>query len=330
MSNTETSVEALMEALAVLQQATALDFSGDVESAVEMYIAAVSRFDAVVEVLPADLADTVRRNTEEIRRKIDMLRRSRWTREQTSLFPSFTIQFVPAPIPVEDYRVPRSPFSRVFWLMRLLERSIQSGAFLTPSLYVSRDVWLQDGGGGSLRFISAKIKYMSALCTAMEPLRSMTTLGDIVKTEKCLKKFVDVERELRGSLDSEIGLVKDAKPQKKSVWGALAKKAKSWTHQESNYDVCLTWAVNALEQGQLFERWYIYFAQAAKGVSPVPPGIEVILDLLQHIGVQLYTGMCVFLLHDMTILVERYQVKCEKSVTRLLPVELKLDGGGSV
>ncbi|KPI83848.1 hypothetical protein ABL78_7114 [Leptomonas seymouri] len=327
MANAETSVEALREALTVLQQATALDFSGDLENAVEAYTAAVTHFDAVVEVLPPDLAETVRRNTEEVRRKIDMLRRSRWTREQSSLFPSFTIQFVPTTTPVEDYRVPHSAFSRVFWLMRLLKRSIQQGAFLTPSLYVSRDVWLQDGGRASLRFISAKTKYMSALCSAMEPLRSMTTLGDISKTERSLRRFVDEERELRSSLDNDIGLVKDVKPQKKSVWGALAKKAKSWTHQESSYDLCLTWAVNALEQGQLFERWYVYFAQAARGVSPVPSGIEVTLDLLQHIGVQLYTGLCVFLLHDMTVLVERYQVKCMKSVTRLLPAEPKLEGG---
>lgn len=323
----ETSVEALMEALAVLQQATALDFAGEVEEAVEMYIAAVSRLDAVAEVLPADLAETVKRNTEEVRRKIDMLRRSRWARDQTSFFPAFTTQFVPVPIPIEDYRIPRSPFSRVFWLMRVLERSIHQGAFLTPSLYVSREVWMQDGGGTSLRFVGSKIKYMSVLCSAMEPLRSMTTLGDIEKTEKHLRKFVDVERELRCTLDSEIGRVKDAKPQKKTVWGALAKKAKSWTHQESNYDVCLHWATSALDQGQLFERWHIYFAQAAKAVSPVPSGIQVILDLLQHIGIQFYSGLCVFLLHDMTILVERYQCKCQKSVTRLLPVEPKLESG---
>ncbi|GET89528.1 hypothetical protein, conserved [Leishmania tarentolae] len=324
----ETSIEALMEALAVLQQATALDFSGDVEGAVEMYIAAVTRLDAVAGVLPAHLAETVQRNTEAIRRKIDMLRRSRWTREQTTLFPSFTTQFVPVPIPIEDYRVPRSPFSRVFWLMRLLKRSIHQGAFFTPSLYVSREVWMQDGCGASLRFVSAKTKYISALCNAMEPLRSMTTLGDIEKTEMHLRKFIDVERELRSTLDREMGRVKDAKPQK-SVWGALAKKAKLWTHQESNYEMCVTWASSALEQGQLFERWHIYFAQAVKGVSPVQPGIQLILDLLQHIGVQLYTGLCVFLLHDMTILVERYQCKCQKSVTHLLPVEPKLESRGA-
>ncbi|KAG5476192.1 hypothetical protein LSCM4_05152 [Leishmania orientalis] len=324
----ETNVEALMEALAVLQQATALDFSGGVEETVEMYIAAVTRLDAVAEVLPSDLAETVKRNTEAIRRKIDMLRRSRWTREQPALFPSFTIQFVPVPVPIEDYRVPRSPFSRVFWLMRLLKRSIHQGAFFTPSLYVSREVWIQDGCGSSLRFVGAKMKYMSALCSAMEPLRSMTTLGDIEKTEMHLRRFTDVERELRSTLDSEIGRVKDAKP-KKSVWGALAKKAKSWTHQESNYDVCLTWASSALEQGQLFERWHIYFTQAIKGVSPVQSGIPRILDLLQHIGVQLYSGLCVFLLHDMTILVERYQCKCQKSMTRLLPVEPRLESGGA-
>ncbi|KAI5685549.1 hypothetical protein MNV84_04750 [Leishmania braziliensis] len=325
----EMSIEALMEALAVLQQATALDFSGDVEDAVEMYIAAVTCLDAVAEVLPADLAETVKRNTEAIRRKIDILRRSRWTHEQTALFPSFTIQFVPVPIPIEDYRVPRSPFSRVFWLMRLLKRSIHQGAFFTPSLYVSREVWMQNGSGASLRFVGAKIKYTSALCSAIEPLQSMKTLGDIEKTEVHLRRFVDIERELRSTLDSEIGRVKDAKQPKKSVWGTLTKKAKSWAHQESNYDVCLTWASRALEEGQLFERWHIYFAQAVKGVSPVPPGIQLILDLLQYIGVQLYSGLCVFLLHDMTMLVERYQCKCQKSVARLLPVESRLESGGA-
>lgn len=329
----DTSIEALMEALAVLQQATALDFLGNVEEAMEMYTAAISRLDSIVEVLPTDLTETVRRNTDEIRRKLDILRRSRWSREQSNLFPSFPTQFVPMPIPVEEYGVPSTAFSRVFWLMRLLDRSIQQGAFLTPSLYVSREVWCQEGGGASLRFVSAKTKYMSALCNAMTPLRSMTTLGDMEKTLKCLNKFIDTEKPLHSALDSEMGKIKDPNAQKKSMWNALTRKAKSWRHQESNYDLCLTWASNALEQCQLFERWYIYFTQAALGggVSSTPSHVLAILDLLRHISTQLYSGMGVFLLHDMVVLVDRYQSKCEKSVTHLLPVEVKLEssGGGS-
>lgn len=314
--------ESLVLALTVLQQGTAADFAGQREEAVELYTAAMSQLESVAPMLPAELGETVRRNVEEVRRKTEGLRRTREAKAVVAPFPRFPIEFVSIPLPPEEYAVPREPFSRVFWLMRSLERSIGSGAYLAPGLYVSKDVWMQEGGAGALKHIAAKIKYLAALCEAMDPLRSMTTLGVAASTRQQLQKFIDAESVLRDTLDYDTGK-RDAKAQKKSVWDAFSRKAKNWRQQEGNLELCLTWAVNALEQGQLFERWWIYHTQTAATAE-----VNEIKTQLTHISRQLYTGICQFLLQDAAVLIQRYQDKCAKSSVKLLPLELKLDGDG--
>lgn len=326
----DTTREAVVQALAVLQQATSLDFSGDVDGAIAMYMVATSRLDAVAAVLPAELATTVRRNAEEVRRKVELLRRSRASEQQLSAFPAFAIQFVPAPMPAEDYRVPRNGVMRVFWLMRLLVRSIQQGGFLAPNLYVPKSVWFQDGGAASLHFISYKIRYLASLCEALEPLLSMNTLGNLNKTIATLTAFAEAEQELRDALDHDMGRSKkkDWKPPKKSVWDVFSRKSKIWRGQEGNLELLLTWACNALETAQVLERWYLYFAQAPAVTAGAPQSPEMarVVELIRRLSAQFYTGPCAFLLHDVAVLVERYQGKSCRSVTKLLPSEPKLEG----
>ncbi|EPY41123.1 hypothetical protein AGDE_02802 [Angomonas deanei] len=230
------------------------------------------------------------------------------------------------PCPVEEYAVPQSTFARVFWLMRRLATSIQQGAYLTPHLFVSKEVWHQEGAENNIHYISAKTKYLSSLCEALDSLRSVNTLGDFAKIIKLLNKFVTTEKSLRDTLDHDMGRSKDGGKSKKSMWGVFSRKMKVTTGGDLN--VLLTWAVNALEQGQLCERWMIYYKQASTLDGSVVPAKEVeeVMGILQGISKQFYSGMCMFLLQDMTQLVGRYNEKGMKSALKILPLDPKLEG----
>ncbi|EPY21954.1 hypothetical protein STCU_00571 [Strigomonas culicis] len=289
-----------------------------------MYGSVNSRLDEIMEVLPADQAGIVRRHVEEIKRKQEMLRHAQWVSEQKSIFPQFDVAFTPMPTPVEEFRVPRDTVTRVYWLMRRLSTSMQQGAYLTPNLYVPKDVWHQAGASDVLKYIPSKIKYLSALCEATDPLLAVNTLGDFAKTIKLLKKFVEHEGELRELLDQDTGRRKDAK-QKKSMWSKMFSSKKT----QGDVDVLLTWVVNAFEQCQLFGRWYVYFVQAVQVPNVPEAEVREVLSLLKTVAFQLYDGPCVYMLRDMAVLMERFDEKSCKSASKLLPMDIKLEGDTS-
>jgi hypothetical protein len=57
--------------------------------------------------------------------------------------------------------------------MRVLSRSMQDGAFVTPDLYVSKNIWYQDGAMTAVTYIEPKVKFLSGLCEAIEPLQQI-------------------------------------------------------------------------------------------------------------------------------------------------------------
>ncbi|CCW61786.1 unnamed protein product [Phytomonas sp. EM1] len=319
--------EELIQNLTILQQATSLNHADKINEAVKMYTAAMVRLDALIPNLSPELALLVRRNTEDVGRIIHLLRSSSSNQDEVSPYPTFPIQFSPVSIPMEVYKAPEQPGFRVYWLMRLLMRSIQSGAFLTPDLYVFREVWHQCGAAASLCFIEAKICYFSSLCSAMEPLTSMSAPGDMSKVLQALQKFSSCERELRETLQSCMEKREDAKSTRKTMW-SLFSKMKKWRHQEGDIEVALSWACNVLEQAQLFEHWYIYFTQATLFRNRMSHQVKEIINTIQLITTQLYKGPCSLLLQDMITLVQRFQCKCRKSIVHLLPVGVELDPSG--
>ncbi|RNF12317.1 putative 40S ribosomal protein S33 [Trypanosoma conorhini] len=324
----DVTVEALAQALTVLQQATALDLSGEAAAAAAMYAAAKSALDAVAPYLPRGHADVVRRHAEEVRRRLDGIGHARRMEEGRGEFPAFPLEYVPRPAPVEEFRVPASPTLRVLWLMRLLERSIRQGAFVAPDLYVGKEVWYQHGGGAALAHTGPKIRYLTALCAALEQLRAVANLDNLDAVGKGLRRYVKTSEGLTTALEEELGVRTDGGTSPRSklergVRGLFHKGQqvlRTWMNQEPNMELCLIWAVNTLEQAQLFERWVMYYSHLR-----LAPAVTEILGLLRRAVGLLYSGPCSFLLRDMAILVERHQEKCRKSTTRLLPVEIKLE-----
>ncbi|KAH9598617.1 hypothetical protein LSM04_006658 [Trypanosoma melophagium] len=325
------ALEALVQALTILQQASALDLSGDNEMAIEMYSVAREELDAVAPYLPPEHADVVRRNTGEIKRRMDLIKREQWIQKRRSEFPTFNVEYVPQPMPVEEFRVPVDPTFRVLWLMRLLQRSMRQGAFVAPDLFVGKDVWYQSGGGAALKHTGPKIRYFAFLCEALEFLRAVENLGNVGAATKSLQKCFKTAEELTITLETEMGIHGEGASSRskleRGVRGLFHKGQqvlRTWMNQESNVELFLVWAVNTLEQAQLFERWIIFYSHLQN-----VPAVLSIRGLLQRIVALLYTGPCSFLLRDMAILVERHQEKCRKSATRLLPVTVKLDGASS-
>ncbi|KEG10288.1 putative 40S ribosomal protein S33 [Trypanosoma grayi] len=326
-------LEALIQALAILQQASALDLAGENEAAVEMYSGARSELDAVAPYLPREHGDVVRRNADGIKRRIDEIKKERWVQERRSEFPTFPVEYLPQPVPAEEFRVPLNPTLRVLWLMRLLQRSMRHGAFIAPDLFIGKEVWYQSGGGAALTHTGPKIRYLAALCEAMEKLRAAAgaALDRVDTVSRALQKYLTTAEELTAALEAEMGVrAEGASPRSKlerGVRGLFQKgqqKLRTWMNQEPNVELCLIWAVNTLEQAQMFERWMVHYSHLHNS-----PGAAEILGLLHRVVAVLYAGPCTFLLRDMAVLVERHQEKCRKSATRLLPLNVKLESTSS-
>ncbi|RNE99488.1 putative 40S ribosomal protein S33 [Trypanosoma rangeli] len=321
-------MEMLEQALTILQQATALDMSGDTKAADEMYVAAkIELVDAAL-YLPHEHAEVIYRHVEEIDRRIEGMNHNRWIKEGgRDEFPTFPVEYVPRPAPVKKFVVPSSPTFRVLWLMRLLERSIRRGAFVTPDLYVGREVWYQHGGGAALKHTGPKIRYMTALCEAIEQLRVVVNFDKLDAAAKSLRKYIKRLEGLTTALEEEIGIRADGvtPPRSKLERGMRGlfhkgqKVLRTWMNQEQNMELCLMWAVSTLMEAQFFERWITDYSN-----QHLTPEMEEVMELLRRVVELLYSGLCSFLLRDMEILIGRYQEKCRKSITSLLPVEVKL------
>ena len=89
--------------------------------------------------------------------------RNRYKRSQIN-FSFIVFQNVPEPPPI-------SPFFRPFWLMRLFIKSIESGSYITPKIYVPKTVWFQAG---------AKIVAMGTKSASWETINeSLVKIKDI-------------------------------------------------------------------------------------------------------------------------------------------------------
>lgn len=312
------SHEQLIQSITVLNQACSAELSNDAEEAMELYLAAAGQLSSSVECLPPECGDVVKRTIEEVRIVLDNLRQVRWMKEQPKFFPTFPVQFARVPIPAEQYAIPSSPFHRVLWLMRQIKKSMQRGAYITPSIYVLKDVWLQDGGGQCLRHIGAKQRFLSSISKAIQPLLSLNSLADAAEVVRLLKQFdafiADRLRELHDEMGAQSNL-----PERKHFWSSFHKSF-SMSDKEVKYEQFVATVVTLFDQCQLFERLYMYFSQ----LSTTETASSEIISVLNQIGKSLYRGPCVCVVRDMMTLVERFHHKGRRSVCALLPVDPKL------
>lgn len=324
--------EALSSTICILQQASAADMAGDVDAALLLYVSAAARFEQLVQIIPTEHAEVVSHHIQNIRQRAEDLRTDKTRKSVVNDYPKFPVQFHNQAIPLDDRRhaIPHATILRPYWLMRTLSKSIQQGAFITPDLYVSKDVWYQDGATTVVTYIGPKVRFLSNFCDAIEPLQQVTSLGDAKKVLKVLDQFLRVGEELKNVFDADVGKAKgsDAIAQRskieRGVWEFIHKgqtMLKSWkVQQDATYNSYVVWSVNVLEQTQLLDRWTQYFLQAEGGA-----GHNEVLERLHQVSALLYFSVCSFLVQDMMLLTERFLEKSRESVSRFLPVEVKFE-----
>ncbi|KAL1920207.1 uncharacterized protein VTP21DRAFT_1353 [Calcarisporiella thermophila] len=105
---------------------------------------------------------------------------------------------------------PSNPLERSFWLMRTLENSMTSGAFLTNRLFVPRSIWLQREV--RLPNIENKIHVCETLSATLDPLGTWEPLKDSKATLKKLEEVIPTLEVVQALLVRKIGLKEAQSP----------------------------------------------------------------------------------------------------------------------
>lgn len=331
--------QSIVTAVSLLQQASAADAEGNAELASKIYTEVCTRLEGQLPYLPPEHQELTAKHLHSIKQRIQVIRDEKLRPSAASDYPKFVVAFKEHPTPVEDTRdvLPPSTILRPFWLMRLISKSMQSGAYVVPGIYVSKAVWTQDGALSTVTVIPQKVKYLGSLCEALEPMQAVSA-SDEKKFIQALDNFLQLANSLRVQYVADVGAAKAnlstvAVPHRSKLelgFRELLNKGKNllsnWKiQQNATYSEYLAWAVNALEQAQLFDRWITFFSTTTRGNVSVD-----VMDRLHRISAYFYFWPCRIVLQDMFFLLERYMSKARESLSRLLPVDIVLQAAQPV
>lgn len=95
---------------------------------------------------------------------------------------------------LETQSPPSSALLKPFWLLRLLQRTIREGAFVSRSLYISRAVWKMEGA--RLPGLSVQVSALEQLLTQLN-VGLLPLPGSLSEATAALQKFKAFSLELR-------------------------------------------------------------------------------------------------------------------------------------
>lgn len=295
------------------------------------------RLEEIAVFLPQSFRETVHQHIYTARHRIEELRTDVGT--SAGVYPRFPVEFAAAPAPVGTgtaFRVPASVVRRPFWVLGQLAKSMQSGAFVTPDLFVSKAVWQQVGGGDVVPSLGPKVRYLSGLCAAMEPFTSDVSRSRNVNVlVRLLDTLIATAEELQGVYDQETGHKTDGtietKGGKKSLFkrgvGSLLNKGGSLVklfagRTDVSFPAYLAWGANVLEQGKVFDAWVEHFSSSDEGGKGGT--YAAVLDRLHRLSAFFYFGPCTIMLRDAFLLTQRYVDCSREAASRLLPVDVSI------
>ncbi|ORY40307.1 hypothetical protein LY90DRAFT_418999 [Neocallimastix californiae] len=218
---------------------------------------------------------------------------------------------------------------RPFWLMRLLSRSMYEGGYLTPRLYVPRQLWYQRG----VKYVAIDTKYQACInlvqhlqkirntkvenCSEVyEVLRGLENEMEAIQNMLSKKlKFIDEIIELGAvvSLDKKINM--------SLLWkygyDRLSRSMDKFTNKKgekvgdvSGYiDILIT----LFNQAQFFVEWINYIEAKGKA-NPNELQYAHIHNQLGRISYFFGRVICTFVLRDFEMLLDRYLYKLKQNI----------------
>lgn len=234
------------------------------------------------------------------------------------------------PIPEEDTNglflamptgvVPSAPPSevvhRAFWLMRIMEKTMRTGAYITPRLYITPDVWLESG----VDINGLKYKYTgcNSILIHIQKL-SQFKVEDTKTLNKELGDFLVVLRGVQVDLASKMTFI--AKPQAEGKETAKPKvgnktmvrlKNKIFKEQlgadtQTKYISVLS---KLLKESLVLEEWFDHFL-AQEGDLDAQVALK-----LRKVGEFYFSVVCAFVVRDFNQLVKRYMKKATLRMLR--------------
>ena len=220
---------------------------------------------------------------------------------------------------------PSSVAGRPFWLLRTLSLTILTGAQVTETLHIPREVWFQK----SVRISALPVK-MQACATLQAGLRELRSMDseDRQPVLKALTEFTTacaaVAKSMAKALENDQGEEEggdEAAAASTGSWGNRVKSlgrnamanmlaGSSGKLDDATY-VQQLYAV--MDQVQVMDGWLREFSAIES-----PNGTEAaILDRLHTVSHFLETTVCPWVLRDLDACMERYMKKSRESFTRV-------------
>eukprot|EP01059_Diplonema_ambulator_P029893 TRINITY_DN4983_c0_g1_i1.p1 TRINITY_DN4983_c0_g1~~TRINITY_DN4983_c0_g1_i1.p1 ORF type:complete len:336 (+),score=71.38 TRINITY_DN4983_c0_g1_i1:316-1323(+) len=314
----------LLKALTVAQQAVCADTEGDRVTALTLYEVCVKELDDIIPFVPEGHA-RVMKNYSKVytQRVVELKTEVSYTtqKEGQGLVPNFLIHFSEQ-VPAAVCNRPDVPVAirRPFWLIRVLSMSVQTGVFITDDLYLSKDIWTQDGAYLFVKGFAAKTKYCEQMVDLMNgfPQVDLTNVDLVVRElDGFLKGAEAALKQLQKEIPHEISKSHkiDKQPnQAQRVWSAFRTRIteSKKTEPSAAYNSYLPWLVSLLEACQALDSWLAYYSTA-------PLNSEPAVHRLKLISKHLYCGLCSFVSKDLFTLLSRHMRKLRESYSRLFP-----------
>lgn len=198
---------------------------------------------------------------------------------------------------------PSDAMLRPFWLMRLLERTMVSGGYLTRRLYVPKQMWYQHNV--KLHAIEAKLSACDALVAGLSRLRDVKE-GDMVSLQRELEVMDGMLDGIQNSLAKKLTFIEGANGKRGKEGGLLgfgSKLSRSFDKMSYNNnkqidsaDAYVDALVRVFQLSQILDYYLKIYA-------PGTAGLEV---RLRRCSEFFGNVVCRFVVRDLGILVDKY------------------------
>jgi len=227
--------------------------------------------------------------------------------------------FLSMPTGVVPSAPPSQVIHRAFWLMRIMEKSMRTGAYITPRLYITPKVWLESGV--DMKGLKNKYTGCNSILIHVQKL-SQFKVDDTNTLNRELDAFLSVLRGVQSDLASKMTFIvkppaegKESVPQK--VGNKTMVRLKNKIFKEQLGADTLTKYISVLskllKESLILEEWYDHF-QTQDGDLPAQ-----VASKLTKIGEFYFNVLCAFVVRDFNQLVKRYMKKATVRMLRPRP-----------